>query len=63
VNSGVSPAVIFQNLTPGGADANAIDAMFQPGTFDLSNNLDLGGLAMMLSALATLHVSGGHLVP
>jgi hypothetical protein len=61
--SGVGFPLVFQNLTPGGSDANAIDAMFQPGTFDLGTNFDLGGLAMMLSELATLHVSGGHLVP
>jgi hypothetical protein len=61
----VSPTAFFQgNVT--GTNKAALDAIFtnggQPLGFDLTNNLDLGGLALILSDLASLGVGpGGNL--
>jgi hypothetical protein len=64
----LSAGHIYQDVgrTPGNPNAAAIDAIFtsngQPLTFDLTSNLDLGGLALILAKLSTLHVgSDGNL--
>jgi hypothetical protein len=55
-------AFFGQNLkTADPTSAVAIDAIFQPDVFD-QIGLDLKGLGAILSHVAALHVSGGHLV-
>jgi hypothetical protein len=66
MNFGETPprGEVFNNAS--GVNAAAIDAIFtnngHPLSFDLTDNLDLGGLALILAKLSSLHVgSDGNL--